>query len=125
MKIFKRLCVAAVLLGTAAPAVACIPIAPSPREEAQKSDAIFFAIAKSERSGPPTQVLIDLFLTLKPTVTIKGKAPSALEVSLDCGDHYPKLRERVIVIRKGKHYIIRQAGGKYEQLLTAALKTGR
>ena len=106
-------------------ASACVPIQPNPLKDAKDADAIFFATATSERLGFVDASVIDKFVTLLKITTLKGLAPATIEVSPDCGDHFPEIGERVIVVRFNKQFAIRRAGNQYERLLTGAMRGGR
>jgi hypothetical protein len=106
------------------PTSACIPVPPNPNADSA-ADAVFFGIAIAKRQVPSEGPLIESAFTIKISKLLKGSAPKKIEVTPSCGDYYPTLNERVIVVRRGKYNIVRRAGGQYERLLLSALGHGR
>ena len=104
---------------------ACIPVEPNPRSDAVKADAIFFGILVAEHTLPGDGPLIESKLIINPSAVLKGFAPSKVETIPGCGDYYPDLKERVLIVRRGKHFRIHKTGGAYEQALLASLRTER
>ncbi len=125
MKIFIAFLLATLIAVSTATASACVPIQPNPLKDAQNADAIFVATATSERMGFLDATVMYKLVTLLKTTTLKGFAPATIEVSPDCGDHFPEIGERVIVVRLNKQFIIRRAGNQYERSLMDALSGGR
>ena len=105
-------------------ASACIPIPPNPNADSA-AGAVFFGVVIAKRQLPSEGPLIESAFTIKTSKLLKGSAPSKIEVTPGCGDYYPSLNERVIVVRRGKYNIVRRAGDLYEQLLLSALRRGR
>jgi hypothetical protein len=108
----------------ASPAGACIPVPQNPSADSE-ADAVFFGVVIAKRQLPSEGPLIESAFTIKTSNLLKGSAPQKLEVTPGCGDYYPSLNERVIVVRRGKYNIIRRAGDQYERLLLSALRHGR
>ncbi|NOT86564.1 MAG: hypothetical protein HOP03_00105 [Lysobacter sp.] len=106
------------------PVSACIPIPPNPNEDAA-ADAVFFGVVVAIRQLPSEGPLIESALTIEKSKLLKGSAPPNIEVTPRCGDYYPSLNERVIVVRLDNYDIVRRAGGQYERLLLSALGHGR
>ena len=121
---FATLCLALALM-SAFKAAACVPVDEDPKGDALRADSAFFGVLVAERTLPGNGPMLELALTISTSTALKGFAPGKIVISPGCGDYYPKLNERVIIVRSGKHYRIHKSGGKYEQLLLAALRPGR
>lgn len=106
-------------------ACACIPVLPDPEADARRAGAIFYGSVVAERTIAGPGPMLEVVLTIEASAVLKGFAPGRTETTSGCGAYYPQRKERVIVIRLGRQYLIRQAGGEYERRLLAALRLVR